>query len=460
MTRTRTPLSWIVSGLLCVACAAGGEDNGVDDDDGGTNEGGATPSGPSTGGSSAGGAAPAGGAGTSNGPGGSSSGGAGGTASGSGGTGGGTGGTGTGGMGTGGAGGSPIADPPGTLLYEKVLNNSILDDFLRVRWHPSGAFALVLGTGGKLIRHDAGGGVTLVDTLGSRVDDLDVAADGSFFLVVGADTTGKMWRVAVDAGMNLTVSEELALSLGQPRAIARHDDDTWAIGAYGTDSISYLYLWDEANGITVTKAFNAGAGLTDLMWGDPLPLASNVVHTSHGTNGADSKTYVVSSDMLVSNGWSAGFGNAGGAGWRPGGTYGYFTGSASNKLYVYDGSWTLHTLPNVGTAAAPQSVAWNATGTRALVVGRAIGPGLSATIIDHRAGTNASFSVNDLVDQSIPNFDMTPWFGNSSSYLNAADWRPSTGCAEGLIAADDNGTSLNPTFGLLIRFYDSSDPDC
>lgn len=348
-------------------------------------------------------------------------------------------------------------DPPGTLAYEPVANSSIQDDFTGVRWHTSGSFALLLGTDGKLVRYDAGAGLTLVDTLGDRVEDLDVAADGSYFMVVGrgADSVGRMWRVSVDAGLSLTVTQELTFAFGEPRAIERHTSGTWAIGAYGTNTISYLFLWEDGVGITTTKGFNASAGFSDLMWGDPVPFGSNVVHTSHGISGADSRTYIESTDLVVSNGWSFGFANPGGAGWRPGGTYGYFTGWSSNKLYVYDGAWTSHTLPGVNTGASPQAVGWNATGTRSLIVGRAIPPGLSATVIDHRAGANTNFSVNDLVNQSIPNFDLPPWSGSSSTYLLGVDWRPGTACAEGLIV----GTA-NPTFGLAVRFYDTDDPDC
>ncbi len=461
---------WAVAGFaaaLVAGCAAGGDASSSADDSSASasasGTGGAGASSTNHGGAAAmGGSAATGGSSAANGGNGGPGAGAGGAAGGAGPGPGGAGGDGPGGAGGAGGAGGGVNDPPGTLAYEKVLNNSIIDNLGRVRWHPSGAFALVLGTGGKLVRYDAGGGVTLVDTLGVRVDDLDVAANGSFFMVVGmgGDSAGRMWRVSVDGMMSLTVTEELTWSFGEPRAIERNQNGTWAVGAYSTISISFLYLWQDGLGITSTKGFNASAGFTDLMWGDPLPLASEVVHTGHGWNGTDSRTYVQATDSIVPNAWPGGFGNAGGAGWRPGGTYGYFTGSSSNKLYVYDGGWMLHTLPGVGTAAGPQAIGWNAAGTRALIVGRAIGPGLSATVIDHRAGTNVAFGVNDLVKQSIPNFDLTPWFGTGSSSLMGVDWRPNSACAEGLIAGTDNGTIQNPTFGLLVRFYDATDPDC
>jgi hypothetical protein len=133
---------------------------------------------------------------------------------------------------------------------------------------------------------------------------------------------------------------------------------------------------------------------------------------------------------------------------------------STNALYAYAGTWSAHTLPDVGTAASPQAVGWNSQGTRALIVGRAIGPGLSATVIDHRPGVASAFSASDLVDQSIPNFDQPPWNGHSAMFLRGVDFRPSTSCAEGLIVGSDNGDVLTPTYGTVIRFSDGAVADC
>ena len=37
---------------------------------------------------------------------------------------------------------------------------------------------------------------------------------------------------------------------------------------------------------------------------------------------------------------------------------------------------------------------------------------------------------------------------------------PGTACDEGLIVGADNGSSFDPTFGLVVRFFDEDDPDC
>jgi len=354
---------------------------------------------------------------------------------------------------------------PGPLAYEKIDNIEVVDDQRRARWHPSGAFALLLGSGGKVARYDpAGGSVSMVTTLGNSVAAVDVAADGSYFLVLGtgSDSVARLWRVTVDGGMSLAASEEATLALGEARALARHPDgQVWAIGTSASTSISYLYLWEDGAGITDTNGYNASAGLRDLMWGDQaLYAGSDNVILGQGVNGADSKTYVVDTDMVVGNAWPGGFGNPGGAGWRPGGSYGFFTAWTTNKLYVFDGAWQMATLPGVGTAASPNAVGWDKSGQRAVIVGRAIGPGLNATVIDYRPGAAASFDDAYLVEASIPDFDATPWFGNSNTHLQGVDWRPNSSCDEGVIVGSDNGSSTSPTFGLAIRFYDSTDPDC
>ena len=95
-----------------------------------------------------------------------------------------------------------------------------------------------------------------------------------------------------------------------------------------------------------------------------------------------------------------------------------------------------------------------------MVVGRPIGPGLSATVVEYRAGYASGYNSAAWLKASIPDFNKTPWFANGNTYLHGADWRPVGGCDEGLIVAADTGASFSPTFGLLIRFYDSGDPAC
>ena len=111
------------------------------------------------------------------------------------------------------------------------------------------------------------------------------------------------------------------------------------------------------------------------------------------------------------------------------------------------------------TGAGPQGIGWKADGRRALVVGRAIGTPLFASVVDYRPGISTAYSDADLVDARIVNFGFPPFAGTSNVTLLDAAWRPGL-CDEGLITGTDPGTILSPDFAPLIRFVDSSDPAC
>lgn len=361
-----------------------------------------------------------------------------------------------------------VADPwaPGALAYERVSNIIAVGDLSRVRFHPSGAFALVLGAPNKVLRYDAEArALTSLGTLGTSLADLDVAPEGEFVIVGSDGADARLWVASLDQAGAL-VATPTAIPTGTPRAVtveppsfraAPEVPARFVIGAAGAnDSIAYAYLFDRESGLSAVRGFNTNAGLLDLMWADPaLQGGSPHVVTSEGVNGAGSHTWVLASDLVVTNGWSPGFGNGGRADWRPGGGYGLVTGWSSNKLYVFDGAWELATLP-VPTGASPNAVRWR-DGRRALVVGRVISSDPYAVVIEVRAGDTSAWPAT-FVDQSLRDFAEAPWFGNSSSmHLLDVDWRPGVACDEGLIV----GTAASAGgFGYAIRFHDSADEAC
>jgi len=348
--------------------------------------------------------------------------------------------------------------PSGVLIYASVPNIVMQNDITRVAWHPSGDYALILGVKGQVGRIDiAQPTVTLATTLGEHVSDLDVSLDGDHFAIVGrgGDGKGALWLYSPDTGE----TEKLPISTGDPAAIAREPgQNRYAIATRSSNNINMLYTYDSVSGLSPPKGYN-GPGVRDLMWGDPtLTAGSPHVVTSDGLNGADSKSWILASNLVTSNGWPGSFGNPGGASWKPNGAYGLVTGVSSNTVYVYNGSWTKATLP-VGSAASPNAVGWRSDGLRALIVGRAIGSPLTATIIEHRPAFDGSFS-SDFIDQRIAGFDGSPFFGHSNMHLLDVAWRPNTACDEGFIVGTDKGTGFSPAFGLVIYFYDSADPAC
>ncbi len=347
---------------------------------------------------------------------------------------------------------------PGPLKFEKLGNSVAKGNLRKVKWHPDGTFALVLAANGQVLRYDAGTAeVAATATLGQEVVDLDVAPSGAFFVILGKEASGqaRIWRGDVDAQGSVTFAADALVEGGEPVAVVADAKGTsFALATRQSNpQTSTLSLWKPGQGITATKTFNAGGGIWDVMWSSPT-----TVITSHGVNGADSRTWDINANTVTANGWSPGFGNGGGAGWRPGGSYGIVTGWSSNVVYVFDGSWQSTTLPSVNNGAAPQAVGWNSIGTRALVVGRATGTALAATVSEHRPGKATSYPASVWVDQSITNFAANPWNGNLNTLLLDVAWRPNSVCDEGVVVGTD--TADGSGFGLFIRFYDANDPAC
>ncbi|MFZ5438562.1 MAG: DUF4215 domain-containing protein [Myxococcota bacterium] len=353
----------------------------------------------------------------------------------------------------------------GALVFEKIANVSLTDDLKRVVWHPSGRFALLLGGTNRVIRYEPSTkALSLVQQLGTSLTDLDVAGDGSFFLVVGqtSATASRLWRIDVGANDALAAAADLgAISPGTVSAIAAEPGtNRFALVSRGTTTgINSLFLWTPAGGLSAARGYNAGGGALSLMWGAPALFAGSAnVLTADGVNGADSRSWVEASNLFVGNGWQGGFGNPGQGAWQPNGTFGAFVGWSSNKLYAFDGSWHLVTLPAT-TGMSPQALAFRADGQRALVVGRALGSPLRATIIEYRPTAPGAFDDASWVDVSLTGFASPPWSGNSNQSLLDVAWRPGA-CDEGLIVGMDNGTSTAPTFGLAVRFSDSTQRAC
>ncbi len=361
------------------------------------------------------------------------------------------------------------------LAYEKVNQLAIVGTFTRVRWHPSGTFALLLASSGDLVRYDpATASIAKLDKPGATATDLDVSPDGAFFLVVGtgSDKAGRIWRVSVTletppAPPTLTVIESVKLTLGgAPVAVAVAPNGIdWVAAAPGAQYINYLFRWEPdssaAGGgkLTKTKGYNASASVTDVMWSDgkdgPYGTALAVV-TSDGGNGADSKSWVLDTDLLVGNAWSPGFGNPGHAGWRPMGDFGFLCATSTNGVYVLNGTWSKATIPSNGSV---YGLGWKSDGSRALLVGRPAGLPMAGTVIDYRAGGAKPYDANAFVAQPIGGWADPPWNGNSNMSLFGVDFRPGA-CDEGLVVGSHNGTSFSPTFATIARFWDLDDADC
>ncbi|MGB1699783.1 MAG: hypothetical protein ACPHRO_07510, partial [Nannocystaceae bacterium] len=345
------------------------------------------------------------------------------------------------------------------LTYANVSNASLLSrPMVGVAWHPSGDFALAVSSTGDVFHYDAATqAATVTATVSGTPSAIAASADGTAFAIVGADgTDGALWPVTVDASHQLTF--ELQQTLSAPAYAIQTDPWTGTIAVVGrtsTYNTTWVDLWDPVQGVFDTKAFFAGAGVTGLMWADPLVAqGAHALLTTHGFNGADSRTWILDTDEVVTNNWSPGFGNAGGAGYRPSGGFGLVAGTSSNVVYVYSGTWTSASLPGVGSASNLYDVAWNGSGDRALLFGRAVGSPLQATVFILAQGASPSFDAGDLINASLANFDQSPYFGTSNTTLRDAAWRPNDACDGGLLVGGDT------TRGWIIQFWDLDDDDC
>lgn len=367
--------------------------------------------------------------------------------------------------------------PPGILGYTKVGNVALVDDLIRVAWHPTGEFAFVLGRTGDVGLFRPGQNLVKVGKVGSSPADMVVVPTEAGVDLVVLDTNLGLLRTRLtEDGGALETHVATTFPQGVARAIEAAPEGSPHFGSYAIATqqgsgpnenyISYLYLWHPDTGLSPVKGFNASAGVSDIMWGNPAIYAGEPwVLTTHGQNGADSKSWIISTNTVVANNWSPGFGNAGGAAWRPDptsssglGLYGIVASTSTNAVKVFDGAWTNSGIPTANNGGIPVRVVWKWDGSRALIIGRATGAPSAATVIEHRpVGPTWSAS---FVNQSIANFTAAPWFGTSTQLLIDVAWRPNTTCDEGLIVGADSGSSSSATFGFAIHFVDLDDPAC
>lgn len=352
------------------------------------------------------------------------------------------------------------------LAYDAVPNAWYKDDFVDVAWHPKGTYAVLLSRTGAVVRFDPGAepmqALALIGSTGGVTPTRAAFHPSGDAFVVGYDAegVGHVFRVP-DGGLSLADLPD-ARQPARFVSIRFQESGTLAmiVGQSGSYSINYLCLFDPATLTTTNfKGYNASAGVADLAWvpAGVLP-AGPAALIVHGWNGVDAKLwYLVSNEIVPTPGSLGGFGNMGRAAWRPGGLYGLVSGTSSNVLYVFNGTWTKAYL--TGTGSGILDVAFRPDGRRALVIGQPYGSPVVYHVVEHRP-TGAQFSATDVIPQAIANWGAAPFFANSNTHLLAAAFRPGVTCDEGLLVGQDPGPSWNPTLGTVVRFRDTDARDC
>jgi hypothetical protein len=353
------------------------------------------------------------------------------------------------------------------LGYEKINNFFLVGDIAHVAWHGSGDWALLVGSDGSLAQYDPmTAAILTLPSLDGTPRDVGESPTSDSIVITGlSNGSAALWRVDEDElGQATVINWDLALIGDEATcAVPEPGSDVWAIctrtqnaGAY----INRLYRVSYEAGILDSKAYSSGAGISDAMWTQTAYPGSNALVTTEGYNGSGSQSWVLVSDTVIGNGWSPGFGNAGRAQWRPNGSYGVVVGTSTNSVYVFDGAWQSTKTPAPNNGASGNAIAWRSDGTRALVVARPTGLPLQGSVFEHRPINKSQYDSEAWTNVSISGFDEAPYNGSFNTHLLDVSWRPGSACDEGIIVGADNGTTFNPTFGLVIRFYDEDDPDC
>jgi hypothetical protein len=366
-----------------------------------------------------------------------------------------------------------------TLAYERIISvppvSAARGSYLDVAWFPDGSTAFLSTERGVLLRYDAATASVAVlhENLVGSVGRLAALPWHDAVLVLGSDPgsgsarNGRAFLLTDPAGTPQPLPP-LDLAGVALVAVALSPDGSEAVvGGYDDPgNVTHLYHV-ETDGWTVLshRAFASYAGLSDVTWAHVPAGDPRFVLTFEGPTGAGSHSwYLDFGEGPQPNTWSAGFGNPGRGGWRPGGRYALAAAMTSEKLYVFSYrnavSWGWTLASNIpGYTTDFRGVYWHPRGHRALVTGRATGIPRAGRLVEViPRGADFQDSV-DLRLADIVGFTEPPFDGGSSAHLHAAAWRPGP-CEEGLIVGDDDGTSFSPTFGLLIRFVDVDDEDC
>ncbi|MFT5433517.1 MAG: hypothetical protein ACI9OJ_004223, partial [Myxococcota bacterium] len=188
----------------------------------------------------------------------------------------------------------PVVDPFGALTYEKVPNIAVTGSLHAVRWNADGAFALLLGTSGKVARYEPDMNLALEADLSASANAIARRPDGGF-LIVGDDGGPTVWSVSEPIpGGALEFSVVDTPIIGDPvEVIPAGPALTWVIATrqpLNGSSINRIYVWHETKGVLGSRAYpqsgdptSSYAGIWSVMMADPsLYAGSQAIVTAEG----------------------------------------------------------------------------------------------------------------------------------------------------------------------------------
>jgi len=353
----------------------------------------------------------------------------------------------------------------GTYLYTKLPVVG-LAEARAVAFHPDGSYAVVLESTNRVQIVDWASRSTVTHDLTPASgnvfwEDLLFDPGGGFALLVGyefgAVTEGVVFRLDDALYRSGGSTSQIFSELPSLRAAGLHTgiERPWngglpvLLSRNDAGTFAQLREVDTATGDfgSLNTATASAAGCDDLAFADN-ELGDPGVLVVCGTNGADSLFYTEVGGVgeWRTNLGNNNHGNTNSSAAHAGGDYALVVSWSGRRLLRFEGGVLTSSadsiwFPTKGIFHA----AFAPGGARALIVGRAAGTPLSATVLEYR---HDLFSASEVTDASIPNFDSPPYLGSSNTWLLASAWRP--GCEGGLIVGGES--DFQGSTGQLIEF--------
>ncbi|MBW1807793.1 MAG: hypothetical protein JRJ87_06320 [Deltaproteobacteria bacterium] len=341
--------------------------------------------------------------------------------------------------------------------YEALGQMFTIGHLVDVAWHPDGEYALTIESGGKILKILAADWSVsqLTELTNFRPDHMDFNPDGSGALIVGWYASGNTEEGRVYRYDHETGSVDLLADCSKPGISLRGVDFTpdaakaVIIGYNSTAHIVYAYDYDPETRTVTTGAAANFSGPCDVSWRPDglealIPICENAADVVAYRPPAPWENRLLSTNPSASN--------VSAADHHPLEGYGVIVDWSDNAL-KWDGFvWTKAELPGGSSMAG---IAFNADGSRALIVGRCYGSNLVGTVNEFVAD-NGTFLNADFREVSIPGFDAAPWGATNNTYLNAVAFRP--GLCEGLIVGGH--ASYDNKFAPIAHFTDIRGADC
>ncbi|MBT6433461.1 MAG: hypothetical protein HOK28_10240 [Deltaproteobacteria bacterium] len=380
--------------------------------------------------------------------------------------------------------GDPFETPaPGTYSYERIALAGF-DSALRVVFHPSGDYALILSRYDTIHIYDWQTQTTTTIPVGANhkmlLTDVVFSSDGNSAWITATDTQNGSTAMVLrfDHASYLARTEESdpaelvstfspTISGQSAKAIALPWDNSYPIVALQSGQ-SGNYIWTLRRFHPITGEFEtlntstfASAPAEDMAIVNNEFGAWGVLVVGGSTN-ADTKYYT---ELGGQGEWRSNLGNIGNANRveaYPGGEYALVVSWSGRSIYRFKhGEFAAYNDAPRFASQGIWDVSFQDDGRRALISGRASSNGSAGTALEYRhdlyscPNTTSSCGAAAITDVSIGGFNDAPWQADSNTYLFDTAFRP--GCDGGLLVGGYNNSSDT---GFLGEFTIENARDC